>query len=99
MDLFYGLIPSTHRCDVIFLCADKLSKMAYFIPTTTHITIEGITQLFRDHIYKLHGLPKVVLSDMDIIFTDSGMRCMIVWGQGWLCPPHFILKLMDRQNG
>jgi hypothetical protein len=81
MDFIFDFTPSTHRCDVIFLCVDKLSTMAYFIPTTTHIIIEETKKLFCDHAYKPHGLPKVILSNMDVILTSFGMRCMIIWGQ------------------
>jgi len=30
---------------------------------TTTVTAEGVAQLFRDHVWKLHGLPEKVLSD------------------------------------
>ena len=40
MDFIVGLTPSTNGYDVIFVCVDKLSKMAHFMPTTTHIIVE-----------------------------------------------------------
>lgn len=59
MDSIFGLTPSTHAYYAIFVCVDKLSKMALFTPTTTHVIVEGTTRLFRDHLYTLHSVPKV----------------------------------------
>jgi len=70
MDFISGLTPSANGYDAIFVCVDKLSKMAHFMPTTIHVTAEGTARLFRDHVYKLHGLPRVILSDRDARFTS-----------------------------
>ena len=70
MDFISGLTPSANGYDAIFEYVDKLSKMAHFIPTITHVTAEGMARLFRDHVYKLHGLSRVILSDMDVRFTS-----------------------------
>nr|GEV29659.1 gypsy/Ty3 retroelement polyprotein [Tanacetum cinerariifolium] len=43
----------------------RLSKYAYFIPVTHPYTVKTIAQLFLDHIYKLYGLPKSIVSDKD----------------------------------
>ena len=56
--------------DAIFVCVDKLFKITRFMPTTTHVIVKGMARLFRDHVFKLHGLPKVILSDMDARFTS-----------------------------
>ena len=44
--------------------------MAHFMPTTTHVTTEGTARLFRDHVYKIHDLFKVILNNRDIRFTS-----------------------------
>jgi hypothetical protein len=48
----------------------KLTKMVYFTPIITQITIEGTARLLFDHTYKLHGLPNVIPSDRDASFTS-----------------------------
>ena len=43
--------------------------MAYFIPTIEKTNAEGLAQLFRDNIQKLHGLPNSIISDRGLQFV------------------------------
>jgi len=36
--------------------------MVHFIPTTEKTSAEGLTRLFRDNVWKLHGLPESIIS-------------------------------------
>jgi len=42
---------------------DRLTKMVHFIPTKKKISVEGLARLFRDNVWKLHGLPEIIISD------------------------------------
>jgi len=42
---------------------DAVSKRVHFIPTHTTVTAKGAAQLFLHHVWKLHSLPKRVISD------------------------------------
>ena len=42
--------------DVILVFYDSLFKITYFIATMEEILVEGLAQLFKDDIQKLHGL-------------------------------------------
>jgi hypothetical protein len=44
--------------------------MAHFMPTKIHVIAKGTARLFYDHVYKLHGLSKVTISDKEIRFTN-----------------------------
>ena len=44
---------------------DCFSKMAHFIATTEKTSAEGLTKLFWDHIWKLHGLSESIISDRE----------------------------------
>src|SRR5882724_6309873 len=52
---------------------DHLSKWAHVIPMTLDVTASGVARLFRDHIWKLHGLPEEVISDQGTQFVSSFM--------------------------
>eukprot|EP00253_Pinus_taeda_P003564 PITA_03564 len=50
---------------------DKWSKTAHFIPVkSTYKTME-IADIFMKEIFRLHGIPKVVISDPDVKFTST----------------------------
>jgi len=49
--------------DVILVVCDRLSKMTHFMATTEETLAEGLARLFRDNIWKLHGLSECVVSD------------------------------------
>jgi len=42
---------------------DRLSKMIHFVTTTEGTSAEGLVRLFRDNVWKLHGLLESVVSD------------------------------------
>ena len=53
---------------------DKLSKLVHTIPTSDTVTSEGIARLFRDHVWKHHGLPDQIISDRGPQFVSNFMR-------------------------
>src|SRR5882672_5405475 len=70
VDLITELLPS-RGYDAIMVVVDHLSKQAHVIPTTLDITAAGVAKLFRDHIWKLHGLPEEVISDRGTQFVSN----------------------------
>src|SRR5882724_4251110 len=50
---------------------DCLSKWAHIIPTTSDVTASRVAWLFRDHIWKLHGLPEEVISNGGTQFMSN----------------------------
>jgi len=55
------LLSSGH--DAVMTVVDSVSKRAYFIPMHTMVTAEGAARLFLHQVWKLHGLPKCIVSD------------------------------------
>jgi len=49
--------------DAILVVCDRLSKMTHFVATTEGTSVEGLARLFRDNVWKLHGLLESVVSD------------------------------------
>jgi len=60
--------------DSILVVVDRLTKMAHFIPTTEKTIAGGLARLFRDNIWKLHGLPESIISDRGLQFAAGVMR-------------------------
>jgi len=58
----------------ILVVVDRLTKMVHFIPTTEKTLAEGLARLFRDNVWKLHGLPESIISDRGPQFTAGLMR-------------------------
>jgi len=48
--------------------------MMHAMPTTSSVTAEGVARLFRDNVWKLHGLPEKTLSDRGPQFASKVMR-------------------------
>ena len=47
--------------DAILVVYNKLFKMTYFVTTTEETSAEELARLFRDNVWKLHGLPKSIV--------------------------------------
>jgi len=60
---FITKLPIVARKDVILVVCNRLSKMAYFVATTEEILAEGLARLFKDNVWKLHGLPESMVLD------------------------------------
>jgi hypothetical protein len=69
---FVVQLPKTKRgFDAIVVFVEKLTKRAYFCPTTTDATAPDVANIFFNNIFKNHGLPKVIVSDRDPKFTSK----------------------------
>jgi len=49
--------------DSILVICDRFLKMSHFVATTEKTMAEGLARLFRDNVWKLHGLPESVILD------------------------------------
>ena len=60
---FIMKLPVSKGHDSILVVYDKFSKMLHFVTITEKIIVEGLARLFRDNVWKLHGLLESVISD------------------------------------
>ena len=60
---FIVKLPLAQGYNAILVVCDRLTKMVYFIPTTEKTSAVGLAKLFRDNVWKLHGLPESIISD------------------------------------
>jgi len=67
-------LPLVQGYDAILVVYNHLTKMVHFIPTTEKTLAAGLAQLFRDNVWKLHGLLKSIISDRGAQFVAGMMR-------------------------
>ena len=67
-------LPVVAGKDAILVVYDRLSKIAYFVATIEATSAEELVRLFRDNIWKLHGLPESVVSDRGPQFVAELMK-------------------------
>jgi len=71
---FITKLPLAQGYDAILVVCDRFSKMAHFIATTEKTSAERLTKLFRDQVWKLHGLPESIVSDRGVQFVAGIMK-------------------------
>jgi len=58
-----GPLSKLNRMDAIVVIVDRFTKMIQLKATMINISSEGIAKIYRDDIWKLHGVPKKILSN------------------------------------
>jgi len=71
---FITKLPLAQGYDSILVVCDRMTKMAHFIPTTEKTSAEGLARMFKDHVWKLHGLPESIVSEKGAQFAAGLMR-------------------------
>jgi hypothetical protein len=71
LDFITGFPKTQKQNDSIMVVIDKLSKSAHFIPINFTFKDINIAEIFIKEIFRLHGIPKMVVSDRDIKLTSS----------------------------
>ena len=74
MDFITGLPKSKKKNDSIFVFIDKLSQAAHFIPIKLTYKAVNIADIFLKEIFRLHGIPNVIISYRDVKFTRKFWR-------------------------
>ena len=74
LDFIIGLPRNQNLNDSIMLVVYKLSKASHFIPIKTTYKAAKIADIFLKQIFRLHGVPKVIISDRDPKFTCSFLK-------------------------
>ena len=71
---FITKLPLAQGYDTILVVVDQLTKIVHFIPTTERTSAKGLARLFRDNVWKLHGLPKSIILDRGPQFVAGLIR-------------------------
>lgn len=68
---FTGPLPTTKSGhNMLMVVVDKFTKRTHLIPTNSTDTAPDTAQHFFHNIVRLHGLPKIIISDRDAKFTS-----------------------------
>jgi len=71
---FITKLPLAQRYNAILVICDRITKMAYFVPTTERTLVEGVARLFWDNFWKLYGLPESIIIDRGAQFAAGIIR-------------------------
>ena len=71
MDFITRLLKIKNKIDSIFVVIDKLSKATHFIPVKLTYKVVHISNIFLKEIFRLHRIPKEIISDQDTKFTEN----------------------------
>jgi hypothetical protein len=78
MDFITGLPKSTKKNDSIMVVVEKLSKSAHIFPIKSTCKEIDIANIFMKDIFKLHGMPKEMVTDRDTKFTLRFWKSLMV---------------------
>ena len=70
MDFITGL-PKSGNKSIIMVFVDRLSKYANFCTLKHSFTTSTVAKIFKDQVFKLHGMPHSIVSDRDPTFTSN----------------------------
>ncbi|KAL2087157.1 hypothetical protein ACEWY4_018216 [Coilia grayii] len=70
LDFVTGL-PASGGMTTILTIVDRFSKMAHFIPLPKLPTAKETAQAVQHHVFRIHGIPKDIVSDRGPQFTST----------------------------
>jgi hypothetical protein len=71
MDFIVGLPKTSNGHDSIWVIVDRLMKVARFIPVKIDYRGSKLSQLYIDHILRIHGVPSRIVLDRGTQFTSK----------------------------
>ena len=94
---FITKLPMVAGKDMILVVCDRLLKMMHFVVTTEGTLTEELARLFKDNVWRLHGLPESVVSDREPQFVAELIK-ELNGMLGIKTKLSTALKQMDKQN-
>ena len=69
-----GPLSKSNEMDAILVIMDRFTKIIRLKAIMTNISSEGVAKIYRDKIWKIHGIPKMILSDCGLQFASKFME-------------------------
>jgi hypothetical protein len=96
MDFITGL-PKSEGNSVIMVIVDRLTSYTDFCALSHPFKSSTVSIAFMETFQKLHGSPKIIVSDRDPIFNGHVWKnYFLVWVLNWFITHLIILNLMDK---
>jgi hypothetical protein len=96
MDFIVELPRTKNGNNAILTFVDRLTKMTHLVPTTTNCDAVQTAQLFIDHVFRYHGLPRAFVTDRGTQFTSGFFRKL---AKIWNIQQNFSTAYHPRSNG
>ena len=80
LDMKTGLPTTPRGNNAFWVFVDKLTRRGHAVACSTNITAPELARMFFDHVFKHHGLPRVLISDRD---TRFGLNRESFWRELW----------------
>ena len=75
---FIPELPQSNGCTELWVVLDRFSKMAHFIPLEKDKkTAEDLARIFARDLWRLHGLPRDIVSNRDSRFTSNTWKDLL----------------------
>jgi transposase InsO family protein len=71
MDFVVGLPRTPKGNDSVWVIVDRLTKVAHFVLVKTQYATKKLAELYVEHILRLHGAPKSIVSDRGPQFVSK----------------------------
>ena len=71
---FITYLPESNGYDAILVVVDRLTKMKHFMACKGTYDAEEVARLYTKYVWKIHGLPKTIVSDRGAQFVSVFWR-------------------------
>ena len=68
---FVDRLPASAGKTSILVVVDRLSKYGHFVPINHPYTAAQVAEVFTKEIFRLHGMPKTIVSGQDRVFISN----------------------------
>jgi len=69
-----GPLSKSNEMDAIVVIVDQFTKIIQLKTTMTNISSKGMAKIYKDEIWKLHGVLRKILSDQGLQFASKFME-------------------------